>query len=184
MREKPNFSKKASSNVQARNHDDWGYVWLPFVIVGGYIVSSAIARVNSHTGSWLDQIICYGILIGILVLFILGAWAQKKEKERLHEASQEWKRACKSVEVAIVSRHGYPGGSYEDEYGDLHTTRPYYYLDIAPGADQLEVSPNQASFQVKVTGEIFEKLEKRDTVRIYYKPESPLEFLFEEELSL
>ena len=182
MRTEPNFSKKDSSEGQTKNSDDWGCVWLPLVIAIGYIFSSAIARVNSHTGSWLDQVICYGTLICVVAMFILGDWAQKKEKKRLHEARQKWKRTCKSAEVAIVRRYGYPGGSYEDEYGIPHTTRANYHLDIALGADQMAVSPNQTIMQVKVTSNIFEKLEKRDTVRIYYEPESPLEFLLEEEL--
>lgn len=180
MRTKPNFGKKDTSEGRIKSNDTWGCVWLPFVIAGGYIVLSAIARVNSHTGSWLDQVICYGALLCVVAMFILGDWAQKREKKRLREARQEWRRGCKSAEVAIVSRNGYPGGSYDDEYGIPHTTRPYYYLDIAPGTDQLAISPNQTTFQVKVTGDIFEKLEKHDTVRIYYKPESPLEFLLEE----
>jgi hypothetical protein len=182
MRTKPNFSKKDSPEGQTRNNDTWGCTWLALLIAVGYIVSSAVARVNSHTGSWLDQVICYGTLISIVTTFIVGDWAQKREKKKLHEAQQEWKRGCKSAEVAIVNRYGYDGGSYEDEYGIPHTTRPNYHLNIELGADQKAISPNQTTVQVNVYSNVFQKLEKRDTVRIYYEPESPLEFLLEEEI--
>ncbi len=182
MRTVPNFGKKDSSERQTRNNDYWGCIWFPFVIIGGYIVSSAIARVNSHTGNWIDQIICYGTLICIVTLFALGGWAQKKEEKRLFEARQEWKRTCKSVEVAIMSRQSSAGGSYFDDYGDYHSNRPFHHLDLEPTTDQKATNPNFTVVTVNVYQGVYEKLEKRNMVRIYYKPEKPMIFLLEEEL--
>ena len=49
-------------------------------------------------------------------------------------------------------------------------------------ADQRAVAPNQTVVSVDVDAYVYEKLEKCDTVRIYYKPESPMIFLLKEEL--
>jgi hypothetical protein len=132
---------------------------------------------------------------------------------------QEWKKGCVSAEVTIVSREHYPGGTYEDEYGISHHSRPHYRLKLKINAVQKAVAPNQMIVEmgrskwlirsrdqmggvsrianptysiysnllptivsVDVHENIYTKLEKCDAVRIYYKPESPLTFLLEEEI--
>jgi hypothetical protein len=128
-------------------------------------------------------------------------------------------KGCVSAKVTIVSREHYSGGTYEDEYGVTHHTRPRYRLKLKMYTGQKVVDPNQMIVEVgrskwlirsrdqmggvsrianptysiysnllptivsvDVYENIYTKLEKCDTVRIYYKPESPLTFLLEDEL--
>jgi hypothetical protein len=182
MREKPNFDKKVLTQSQSRNDDWWGFAQVLLICVIGYIALSSIGRVISGRGENIDGIIFPGTLVCLTIAVILVERNKKKEKQRLHEAQQEWKRTCKSEEVAIVSRQSASYESYFDDYGDLHNGKSSYSLDLETTADQKAVNPNLTSISVKVYSNIYEKLEKRDTVRIYYKPEAPLTFLLEEEV--
>jgi hypothetical protein len=51
-------------------------------------------------------------------------------------------------------------------------------MDIDKGS----IVPNRRIVKVEVAGYIYKKLEKRDTVRIYYHAENPMTFLLEEEM--
>lgn len=173
MRQEPNFGKKDSFNYQ--NQDDpWGCVRIPIIIVVSYFVFMAITRVTSGGGSKLDHYICYGTLIIFVVILLLGLRDQNREQKILSEKKQAWKNSSKVVNVPIESRHGYPGGSYEDEYGIPHRSRPSYRLVLR--------LPNQVSATVHVSESVYKALENKNTVRIYYEPESPTTFMIDEEL--
>ena len=172
MRTKPSFGKKET--VESRDKDDpWGCIRIPLTIVISYFVLKAIVRYTSGSGSNLDQVICYGALLIFLSIMFLGfvQWindgiSEGKEKQR-------WKNTCQSLEAAILSRSGNPGGSYDDEYGIPHRVRSHYHLTLR--------LPNQAETRIDVSESVYAKLEQKDTVRIYYKPESPWIFMLEEE---
>jgi hypothetical protein len=183
MREKPNFDKKAPAESQSKN-DDWGFVQMLLICVVGYISLSSFGRVISGHGESIDGIICPATLVCLAIAVILSEQNKKKEKQRLHEAQQEWKQISKSDEVTIVNRSCNRGGVYEDGYypGEFHTIHSYYRLELAANADQRAVIPNQTKVDVEVSQGVYDCLENRDTVRIYYKPEAPFTFLLEEEL--
>lgn len=181
MRAKPGFEPD-SYEPQRKYDDSPSCLWMLILTVGGYFVFSAINRVGSGYGSTLDKFICYGLLICVGILFALNPYFEKQEKKKLQKTRQEWKRTCKSTEVAIVSRHYSPGGSYEDEYGIPHSSRPSYHLDLEMNADQRAVVPQLLTkVTVYVHQSVYAQLQNRNTVRIYYKLEAPMTFLLEEE---
>lgn len=177
MREKPDFRTKHTTI-----HKPLDFISLLFIALIGYLIFSAIIRYTSGSGSGDDRVICFGALICLVVLYIQTEREKKQEKQRLHEAQQEWKDACKSEETVIVRREHYSYESYFDDYGDLHNGKSSYQLELEATADQKAVKPNLTVVSVEVYSDIYEKLEKRNTVRIYYKPEKPFTFLLEEEL--
>jgi hypothetical protein len=152
-------------------------VRLPLVIVISYFVLSAIIRVISNSGSQLDQIICYGALICLLIVILVGAWDMIRDSQMAAAKTQQWKNACIKAELTIINR--YEGGSYDD--GDrFHTVSAS--LELEMNSDQRAVSPNQTSVKVDVSAYTYKRLKKRKTVRIYYMPESPMTFMLEDEL--
>jgi hypothetical protein len=182
MREKPNFDKKDSFEPQNQSDGWWDWIQVLGICVVGYIVFSSIDRVISGHGERVDGIICSGTLACLAIIVIVVEKKKKKEKQRLHEAQQEWKCTCKSEEVAIVNRQSASYESYFDDYGDLHHGGSSHHLELEATADQKAVSPNLTVVSVEVCSNIYEMLQDRKIVRIYYKPESPLEFLLEEEI--
>jgi hypothetical protein len=113
-------------------------------------------------------------LIFMVIIVIWGLLSIGQDSPEVKEAKQKWKDTSKFADVAIISRDHRPGGTYYDEYEIPHTARPRYSLTL-----QL---PNQEDVNVDVSESVNKELENRDTVRIYYKPESPLTFALEEEL--
>jgi hypothetical protein len=189
MRTKPIFGKKEP--VESRDRDDpRGCFWLPLMIVVSYFVLSAIVRYTSGSGNKLDQGICYGSLLLLVIFLLVGVIGSAKESAAIEAEKKQWKNFCASAEVAIVSRDGYRGGSYEDEYGIPHYSRPHYRLTLkVPFQVSVRLyktltykSSSQYDVVLDVSESIFKALENRDTVRIYYKPDSPLTFLLEDEL--
>jgi hypothetical protein len=176
MRTKPIFGKKEADSNQSP-----GCIWMLVLAVVGYWVFSAITRVTSGLGSRLDKIICYGTLAGFVIFLIFAAWQAGRDRAALEVEKQNWKNACRCAEVAILSRTYYPGSSYEDGYGIPHSSHASYRLVLEPNDDQRAVAPHIKQLGVDVYGPVYEKLENRNTVRIYYQPESPLTFLLEEE---
>ena len=181
MRSKPAFNPD-SSRSQNKENDPASCLWLLFVTIGGFFVFLAINRVWSGRGNRLDHMICYGVLIGFVILVILAILQEDQDKKRLREAQQEWKRTCNSVEVGVVNRKYYPGGSWEDEYGIPHSSHSSYQLDLESTAEQRVLFPGLQSVSVTVNGNIYSKLIDRNVVRVYYQPESPMTFLLEEEI--
>jgi hypothetical protein len=178
MRVKPNFDKKD----QTKNHERLSCSQSLWVLVIGYLVLSAINLVFANLGSRLGQIICIGTVICVILVFVWDSRKKDQENERLQEERQRWKSACKSAEVAVVSRQSAAYESYFDDYGDLHNGKSSYSLDLETTVDQKAVNPNLAIISVKVYSDIYEVLQDRKTVCIYYKPEDPLTFLLEEEI--
>jgi hypothetical protein len=185
MRSKPAFNPDSSRRHSKENDSAgclWGCLWTCIATVGGYHVFTAIDRVWSGHGSQLDHMICYGVLIGFVMLVILARIMEHRDKKKLRVAQQEWKRTGKSVEVAIVNRSHYPGGSWEDQYGIPHNSRPSYHLSLELTAEQRALYPNLQSVRVTVDASTYSKTEDRDVVRVYYQPDSPMTFMLEEEL--
>jgi hypothetical protein len=180
VRTKPNFGKADQMGSGPAGLEAGGCGQMFLMIVGGYYVISAIVNVTSDGGSTLDQFICYGALFGLVVLVILGVRDWFRENLAVEAEKEKWRKSCTSAEVAIVSRRHYPGGSTDDGY-DIHFFRAYHRLTLEMNADQKAAATNQTVLEVDVDGIVYEKLEKRQTVRIYYQPEVPLTFLLEEE---
>jgi hypothetical protein len=178
MRTKPNFGKTAPWGTQGE--ESGSCLQMLAMIVGGTIVISAYVDVTSGRGSAWDQYICYGTLIAFAVLMLLGVRDWYRERMAQDAARAAWRTACRSAEVAIVSRRYYPGGSSDDGY-DIHYFRPYYRLTLELSADQKAAAPKSTTLDVDVDGIVYRKLETSQRVRIYYKPEAPFTFLLEEE---
>ena len=178
MRIKPDFRVK-----HTKVHKPLDFISFLFIAVIGYLIFSAIIRYTSGGGSRDDGVICYGTLFCLVAFYLQAKEREKQDEQKRMEAQKEWVRTSKSTEVAIVNRHCNPGGRYEDGYhpGEYHTIRSYYHLDLATTTDQKNVSPNRTSVRVEVNRDVYDRLETRETVRIYYKPEAPFTFLLEEE---
>ena len=182
MREKPDISKKDPSESRTKNGDLWGCIQALWIGVIGYIVLSSVMRVFSRRGEKIDGVIFFGALAFLVVAVILTERNKKRDRQRLHDAQQEWQRTCKSEEVTIVSREHYGYESYFDDYGDYHPGGSSHHLELELTSDQKAVDPNRKIVNVDVSRQVYEMLQNRDTVRIYYKPEAPLTFLLEGEI--
>ena len=171
MRTKPAFEPD-SIKAQPKNEDSSGCSAMAFITLIGVLCSFGYLR--GVFGDRLDQVICVGGLICIILAFALNTPVERMEKKRLQKERQQWKETCISNNVTIIDRHGFSGGSYEDEYGIPQRTRAYYSLTLR--------LPNQIDVNIDVSASVYAKLGQRDTVRIYYRPESPMTFMLEEEL--
>jgi hypothetical protein len=149
-----------------------------------YFVLNTFSRVVARNGSTFDTLICFATPICLVIYIIWETKTAKQKNIQIQGERQQWKDACKSAEVAIVNRRCNRGGVYEDGYnpGEFHTIRSYYHLELAANADQRAVIPDQTIVDVEVSQGVYDGLEKRDTVRIYYKPEKPFTFLLEDEI--
>jgi hypothetical protein len=178
MRTLPTFGKRIKED------DTENLVKSIAIVLLVYNVFAAILRAMSGNGSKLDNFICATTPICLIILYVWYSRKTKQDDKNLQAERQEWKNACNSVEVAIVNRRCSRGGVYEDGYypGEFHTIRSYYHLDLETNAEQRAVNLNQTVVGVEVGQGIYDCLEKHNTVRIYYKPESPMTFLLEEEL--
>ena len=149
-------------------------ILLPIAIVVSYIVLSAIVRVTSNSGSKLDQIICYGALICVVVILLLGArdlWQQGRARAA---EKAKWAEGCGTAILTIVSRRG--ASSWWDDYSNGYRNAPNS-LSLEMNSDQKAVSPHDTVVTAAVSKYVYDRLENRNTVRIYYMPESPLTFL-------
>jgi hypothetical protein len=176
-RNKPVIGKQQSSTTYSKTDDSSGCVWSLLIIVISYFVLSAISRVTSNTGSKIDQIICYGSLICIVIMMFVEARNTDRKNKAVWAERQQWKMSCKSAELTIVNRS--EAEICDDGY--RFYTSPCY-LELEMNSDQRMVSPNQTTVGVHVKNYIYKPLEKCSTVRIYYQPESPLAFLLESEV--
>jgi hypothetical protein len=181
-RQKPVINKEWDTfNPPKPDNDSMSCVIIPIGIIISYFALSAIFRVTSNAGSKLDQIICYGALIFFVIIMILGLRSWYRESNVREAEKRQWKSTCAFSDVAIVSRHHSPSVTIEDDYG-VHHYRSSARLELEMNLDQRTVAPNQTSVSVTVNENIYEKVENRNTVRIYYQPESPMTFMLEEEL--
>jgi len=177
-RKKPEIGRTKSLTSYPKSDDDPMFcVKFPLIIVISYFVLSAIFRVTSNSGSKLDQIVCYGTLICFVIIMLLGARDTFRDSQLAAEERQQWKNACTSAELTIINHH--EGGSYDDGY--RYHSFPCR-LELEMNSDQRAVSPNQTIVSVNVSDTIYKRLEKYNTVRIYYMPGSPMIFLLEDEL--
>lgn len=182
MRRKPSFEPDSYEAQHPKEESPSCFLMLLITVIG-YFIFSALSRTTlSGFANKSDQFICYGTLIGIAVLFVLASRQEKQDKQKLKEARQEWKRTCKSAEVAILNHRYYAGGTTEDEYGIPHSSHASYHLDLELSADQKDIAPIPTMVSVDVRMPVYAQLQNRNTVRIYYKPEAPFTFLLEEEL--
>ena len=153
-------------------------ILVPLMLVLLYVVFVAIGRTTSGMGSTLDKVLCYGALIGFIILMLLGVGQWFRESLAADDEKQEWLKGCRSAEVAIVGRH--PSGSYEDEYGIPHSVRAS--LELAMCADQLAAAHFGTTVRIDTFDYRLEGLKNRSATRIYYRPEAPFTFLIENEI--
>jgi hypothetical protein len=179
-RTEPKFGKTDSLPSYRKSDDDpMSCVLLPIAIVVSYFVVSAIVRVTSNSGSKLDQIICYGALICFVIIVLLGARNLYQDGKARAADKAKWAEGCTTALLTIASRHR--AFTWWDDYYERGRSAPNC-LRLEMNADQKEVSPHDTIVQVNVSQHVYDRLEDRDTVRIYYMPESPLTFLLEDEL--
>jgi hypothetical protein len=169
------FSPQFATGTYKWGNDRFRWVKAAFIILTLYLFFSVCVHIQTGTATKFDLII--GAIIGIWAILSIGV-----DSPEVKAAKQKWKDTSTFADVTIVSRHYRPGGTYYDEYEIPHTARPTCTLDLEMNADQRAVAPNEAFVGVTVYENIFKMLEKRDTVRIYYKLEAPLTFALEEEL--
>lgn len=177
-REKPEIGKTNSLLSHSMSDNDrWSCLTAPLFIVISYFVLSAITRVTTNSGTKLDQMVCYGALIIFVIIMIWGAYGTYRSNQNAAEERQNWKKGCKSAELTILNR--YESGGFDDGYR-YHTVPSR--LELEMNSDQIAFSPNSSVVEVTVSDNILKSLKGRKTVRIYYKPETPLTFLLEDEL--
>ena len=179
-RNKPEIGKTNSMSSHTKIDDDpMSCVWLPLGIVISYFVLSAIIRVISNSGSKLDRIICYGTLICFVGIMLLGARDAYQEGKAKEAERKKWANGCKTALLTIARRH--EASSWWDDYSFRYHNAPNY-LEVEMNSDQKAVSPNHTIIRAEVNQYVYDRLKKSNTVHIYYKPESPMTFLLEEEL--
>ena len=99
---------------------------------------------------------------------------QKGKRKR-----ERWAKGCETALLKIVSRR--EAASWWDDYSYRYRNVPHS-LGLEMNSDQKAIFPNETNIEVRVSQYVYNRLEKKNTVRIYYMPESPLTFLLEEEL--
>ena len=171
MRTKPNFGKQGSSFEQ----DSDGVFSIILLMLGGCSIPWAIMKVAADSSFSFDDIICFGAQPLLWLIMFLSHRENIRNKKIIEKEKQAWLKSCICAETAIISRRGSPEAYYEDEYGIPHRRKSHYELTIR--------LPSQAVITIYLSQAVYEKLENRDTVSIYYQPEDPLTFLLEEEIA-
>jgi hypothetical protein len=180
-RREPVFGERKPAETPPDNDRSTGCGWLLLISVGSYFVYTAIDRVLSGTGSRLDQIICYGVLIALLGVTTWVALNNRKDQRALESEKHKWVESCVTDELNIMARH--EGGSYCNDDGyDIHSGSIPYRLELEMNADQKAVSPEERLVSVTVSEYTYQKLATCKSARVYYLPEAPLTFLLEDEL--
>ena len=175
----PAIHEVSPSSSQTKPDDSVSCVWLPLTMAVLYFVLSAIARVASGLGSKLDQVVCYAALICFMIVMLLGARNLYQDSRARKAETKRWIERCKTALLPILTREIATSTWYEYS-GRYINTRDS--LELRMNSDQKAVSPNQTIVRVEVSHQVYNRLAKRNTVRIYYMPESPLAFLLEDEL--
>jgi hypothetical protein len=163
IRTKPEIRKVAAD-------DSRSWIWYLFHIV----IFLLIFRILSGTATVLEKNLCFGFAIVFSLLLFRNEFRENQQKEK-------WRAACTVAWLPILDRHSRSGGSYEDEYGIVHSSRSSYYLELEMNSDQRIVTPNEKVVKVDVGGSIYNSLLGRETVCVYYQPNAPLAFLIAEE---
>jgi len=156
-----------------------GCIILPIFIVISYLILSSILRVISNTGNRLDQIICYGTLIIIIIIMLIGGIDMIRDNIARKEKRKNWSKGCKTAILRIINR--YREVTWYDELANhYHTSSDS--IDLEMNSEQQAFSPNQPIISVEVDNYIYERLKDRNTALIFYLPESPTTFLLKEEI--
>ncbi len=180
LRKKPEFGKTDSVQTRSESDDDaMSCILMPIGVVVSYFVLSAITRVIFDSGSKLDQIICYAALICFVVLMLRGVCSMYQDSRAKVAERTRWAEGCTTAVLAIVGRQ--KAASWWSDYYNRYL-RVRNSLRLEMNFDQEVALPNYTTVDVEVSQSVYDRLEERSTVRIYYVPESPLTFLLEEEL--
>ncbi len=174
-RTKPVIIRKEYPAKAKPDDGSWGCVMIPVVIAGSYFVLMSMVKTVDKTANRLEQLICYAALVAFIVIMILGMRDWLQENQATLRAKKAWLKGCTVAQVKIVDRHG---GEWDDGYR-FHSS---WWLHLEMGPDQARVSPNATTLTAQVDQFVYARLEKRDTVRIYYRRETPLAFFIEDEL--
>ena len=178
-RKKPKFGKTDLPLHRTSDSDPMSCCLIPIGIVISYFVGTAIVRVTSNSGSNLDQIICYGTLICVVIILLLGTRDAWREGQARAAKKARWVEGCATAVLTIVSRNR-ESSTWDDFYNRYRNAPNSLALEM--NSDQKAVSPHYTVVTAAVSKGVYDRLEERNTVRIYYMPESPLTFLLEEEL--
>jgi hypothetical protein len=179
-REVPDIGKTRAWESPAELGDDpMGRLWLPLVAAVSYFVLAAVFRVTSNSGSKLDRIVCYGTLILLVFVILLGARDTHRQTRAKHAERKAWAMGCRTALLTIVGRHEAISlwDDYSQRYHNSHNS-----LDLEMNSDHEAALPTQTVVSAQVSQYISDHLKERNTVRIYYMPEAPMAFLLEEEL--
>ena len=178
-RKKPQIHRTKPVSSHAKIDDSTFCLLLPLMIVASYFALSAVLRTVSNSGSRLDQIVCYAALIFFALLMLRGVRSLYQENKASKTERRRWAEGCKTALLRIVSRQAAASIWYEYSGRYFHRCNS---LRLQMNSDQQVASPNQTIVEVEVSQHVYNRLKKRNTVRVYYMPESPLTFLLEDEL--
>lgn len=161
------YGPQAALSGSRQGSDRIGWIKIAITLLILYFFFSACVHIQIGTATKFDLIIV--VIIGILSILSIG-----QDSAEVRAAKQKWKDTSKFADVAIVSRGYRPSATYYDEYEIPHTVSARYTLTL--------MLLNQTIVKADVSGSVYRTLENRNTVSIYYKPESPITFMLEEEL--
>ncbi len=179
-RKEPDIGRPAPwIQPQSYRYERLGCGWSLLFTVIAYFVLSAICRVISNTGSDLDKVISYGALICFVIMLLAGMRDWWKECDARRAERQAWARSCQTAILTIKNRYQTPGW-WDDSSNRWRNGSNQIELEMSP--EQQAVCPNETIVSLDLSDYLYDRLKKRDAVRIYYLPESPLTFLLEEEV--
>jgi hypothetical protein len=179
-RKKPDIHETVPRNAHpASDNESMGCVPLACFVILSYIILSAILRATSNSGSKVDQAICWGTFTCLVITLFLGVRETHQESKAREKEREEWAKGCTKTSLMIVARH--EASSWWDDYTFLYHNAPCS-LDMEMNTDQKAAVPNQTIVHAEVSDHVYERLKGCSTVTIYYRQDSPLAFLIEEEL--
>jgi len=146
-------------------------ILFPIAVVVGYFIINSIINVMNRSSNQLEQLVC----LGVVFVLILGFKNIAQDKDDLTAKKKKWAKACSVDRVNIVERSG---GTWDDGHR-YHTS---WWLKLEMNSDQIAACPHQTIVSVKVSQSNYYRLEQKSSVRIYYMPETPFEFLLENEI--
>jgi hypothetical protein len=115
--------RKKSEIINIDSDDSSSCIWFPVQIVMWIFILFIVANVINGTASKLEQQLCVGIaIVTIYLLFRSNAKIKKK--------MGKWRSTCTVAWLPIVGRYHFPGGTFQDGYGDIRSSSPISRLTL------------------------------------------------------
>ena len=167
--------RKKPEIIHIDSDDSSSCIWFPVQIVMWFFSLFIVANLINGAASKLEQQLC--VVIAIVTIYLLF-----RSKAKIKQKKEKWHSICIVAWLPTVDRYHFPGGTFQDGYGDIRSSSPISRLTLDMNTDQRAAALYTKNVQADICEKIYRDLENRTTVCVNYQPENPLVFFLVEEV--